>query len=200
MDINGSCNCNTHTKTFLFKIIFQMRGLFRMTSKVMEIKMVEDHHQLKKSRKPGYLIQHLFPVALLPMPGFGCCCYPTSSQCHFQPYQADGHLHKSLLLLAIKNAEMEQSILMEDNIPDLIFQDMSSLLFLPLMRVVIHFCVNYAPSQGIKTAVKNLNRALLQHCPYSKWHQSHELTILLRAMQTAPYSSCHFPLQRPSLQ
>lgn len=166
MDINASCNCNTHTKTFLFKIIFQMRDLFRMTSKGMEIKMVKDHHQLKRSRKLGYLIQHLFPVAFLLLPGFGCCCYPTSSQCHFQTYQADGHLHKSLFLSAMKNAEMEQSILMEDSITNLIFQDMSSLLFLPLMRVVINFHVNYAPSQGIKTAVKNLNWALLQHCPY----------------------------------
>lgn len=199
MDINGSCNCNTHTKTFLFKIIFQMRGLFRMTSKVMEIKMVEDHHQLKKKQKTRIFDTTSFSSGSSPNAWFWLLLL-SYFQCHFQPYQADGHLHKSLLLLAMKNAEMEQSILMEDNIPDLIFQDMSSLLFLPLMRVVIHFCVNYAPSQGIKTALKNLNRALLQHCPYSKWHQSHELTILLRAMQTAPYSSCHFPLQRPSLQ
>lgn len=97
------------------------------------------------------------------MPGFGCCCYPISSQCHLQPYQADGHLHKLLFLFALENAEIEESILMEDSTPNFIFQDMSSLLFLPFMMVVINFHVNYAPSQGIKTAGKNLNWALLQH-------------------------------------
>lgn len=101
------------------------------------------------------------------MPGFGCC-YPISSQCHLQPDQADGHLHKSLFLLAMKNAEIEESILMEDSITNFIFQDMSSLLFFPLMRVVINFHVNYAPSQGIKTAVKNLNWAFHSTLPLLK--------------------------------
>lgn len=132
-----------------------------MTSKALEIKMVKHHHYLKKIIiKPGYLIQHLFPVVLFPVPDFGCC-YPISSQCHLQPYQADGDLHKSLFLFAMKNAETEASTLMEDSITNFIFQDMSSLLFLRLRRVVINFPVNYAPSQGIKTAVKNLNWALL---------------------------------------
>lgn len=66
----------------------------------------------------------------------------------------------------MRNAETEESILMEDSITNFIFQDMSSLLFLPLMRVVINFHVNYAPSQGIKTAVKNLNWVSTAHCPY----------------------------------
>lgn len=68
----------------------------------------------------------------------------------------------------MKNAETEESILMEDSITNFIFQDMSSLLFLPLRRVEINFHVNYAPSQGIKPAVKNLNWALLQHTALTK--------------------------------
>lgn len=92
------------------------------------------------------------------MPGFGCC-YPISS--HLQPYQADGHLHKSLLLFAMRNAEIEESILMEDSITNSILQHISSLLFLLLMRVVNNFHANYSLNQGIKTAGKNLNWALL---------------------------------------
>lgn len=57
----------------------------------------------------------------------------------------------------MKNTEIEESILMEHVISNFIFQDMSSLLFLPLMRVENNLHVNYAPSQGTKTAVKNLN-------------------------------------------
>lgn len=68
----------------------------------------------------------------------------------------------------MKNAEIEESILMEDSITNFIFQDMSSLLFFPLMRVVINFHVTYAPSQGIKTAVKNLNWAFYSTLPLLK--------------------------------
>lgn len=97
----------------------------------------------------------------------------------------------------MKNAETEESILMEDSITNFIFQDMSSLLFLPLRRVEINFHVNYAPSQGIKPAVKNLNWALLQHTALTKkWHQSHELIIFLKAMQSLIFFGS-FPISTP---
>lgn len=101
----------------------------------------------------------------------------------------------------MKNAETEESILMEDSITNFIFQDMSSLLFLPLRRVVITFHMNYAPSQGIKmqwrtwTGLYYSTLPLLKMAPIP-WI----LTIFLKAMQTVSYSLDHFPLQHPSLQ
>lgn len=63
---------------------------------------------------------------------------------------------------------------------------MSPLSFLPLVRVLAKsFHVDYVPNQGIKTAVQNLNQALLQYAALTKkWYQLRELTIFLKAMQT----------------
>lgn len=173
-----------------------MRDLFRMTSKALEIKMVKHHHYLKKKIiNPGYLI-HLFPVALFPMPGFGCCCYPISSQCHLQPYQADGHLHKSFFCLPWKMLKLRNPSWWKTALLILSSRTCLHSCFYHL-RVVINFHVNYAPSQGIKSAVKNLNWALLQSTALTKkWHQSHELTTFLKAMHTVSFFGS-FPTSTP---
>ena len=54
----------------------------------------------------------------------------------------------------MKDAKVEKSILKEDSITNLIFQDMSPLSFLPLVRVLTKsFHVEYVPNQVIKIAV-----------------------------------------------
>lgn len=89
-------------------------------------------------------------VPLPDCPTFGCCCHTVHSQ-YFQPYHIDGHLNKWLFLSAMKDAKVEKPILKEDSIINFIFQDMSPLLFLPLVRVLTNsFHVDYIPIKVLK--------------------------------------------------
>jgi len=84
----------------------------------------------------------------------------------------------------MKDAKVEKSMLKEDSITNLIFQDMSPLSFLSLVGVLTKsFHANYVPNQGIKIAVKKplLKQALLQYAALTtKRYQLLELIIFLK--------------------
>lgn len=174
-----------------------MRDLFRMTSKALEIKMVKHHHYLKKKNHKTRIFDTSFSSGSFPNAWFWLLLLSHFQSMPLAAISSWWTFTQIIFLSAMENAEIEESILMEDSITNFIFQDMSSLLFLPLMRVVINFHVNYAPSQGIKSAVKNLNWALLQSTALTKkWHQSHELTTFLKAMRTVSFFGS-FPTSTP---